>query len=92
MDFLKKLFPMSFQKSADVSNLVRRIVVYAIGVVLAVMIAVIVGFLDNAALGALIGFFVSVVETYCTAGIVLAILVHCNVIKLDNGNNNNEEN
>ena len=92
MDFLKKLFPMSFQKSADVSNLVKRIVVYAIGVVLAVMIAVIVGFLDNAALGALIGFLVSVVEAYCTAGIVLAILVHCNVIKLDNGNNNNEEN
>ena len=63
MDFLKKLFPMSFQKT-EVNNFVKRIIIYALGIILA-------------------GFIVSLLELYCTAGIVLAILVHCNVIKLN---------
>ncbi len=88
MDFLKKLFPMSFQKSSEVSNLVKRIVIYAVGIIFAVVIAAIIGLLNIPALGILVGLLVSIVEVYCTAGIVLAILVHCNVIKLDSESNN----
>ena len=82
MDFLKKLFPMSFQKT-EVNNFVKRIIIYALGIFLAGVIGVVLGLINIPLLTALVGIIVSLFELYCTAGIVLAILVHCNVIKVD---------
>lgn len=84
MDFLKKLFPMSFQKSSEVSNLVKRIVIYVVGAILVgVVIGVLLAFLyEVPVVPTLLSLLATVVEAYCTAGVVLAILVHCNVIKV----------
>ena len=82
MDFLQKLFPMSFQKT-EVNNFVKRIIIYAVGIILAGVIGFVVGLINIPILTALVGFIVSLFDLYCTAGIVLAILVHCNVIKLN---------
>ncbi len=82
MDFLKKLFPMSFQKT-EVNNFVKRIVIYAIGILLAGAIGLLIRVINIPVLTLLVGFIVSLFDLYCTAGIVLAILVHCNVIKLN---------
>ena len=82
MDFLKKLFPMSFQKT-EVNDFVKRIVIYAVGIILAGIVGVVVGHINVPLLTALVGIIVSLFDLYCTAGIVLAILVHCNVIKLN---------
>lgn len=82
MDFLKKLFPMSFQKT-EVNNFVKRIIIYALGIILAGVIGFVLGLINIPVITLLAGFIVSLLELYCTAGIVLAILVHCNVIKLN---------
>jgi len=89
MDFLKKLLPMSFKKT-ETNDLVKRIVIYAVCIILAGVVAGLVMLLQIPVLNLLLGLIVSLVELYCTAGIVLAILVHCNVIKLGDGNNTEE--
>lgn len=92
MDFLKKLFPMSFQKSSETGNLVKRIVIYAVaGILVAFILGLIAGFLYELPLVA--GIFTllgTLVGLYWNAGIVLAVLVHCNVIKVGDSNNNTE--
>lgn len=83
MDFLKKLFPMSFKKSSEVKDLVIRIILYVVIGFVVGLIAGFVGLLNVVALNALMRLLSSLAGAYTTAGIVLAILVHCNVIKLN---------
>ena len=87
MDFLKKIFPMSFQKSSEVGNLVKRIVIYAILSTVVGILGIAVLLLKVPVLDFFMSLIVSVTEVYCTGGIVLAILFHCNVIKLDGESN-----
>lgn len=82
MDFLKKLFPMSFKKSSEVKDLVIRIVIYVVLGFVVGLVASLVALLQIPVLNILLSFISSVVGLYTTAGIVLAILVHCNVIKI----------
>jgi putative flippase GtrA len=83
MDFLKKLFPMSFKKT-ETNDFVKRIVIYAVS---AFVVGLVVGvlmllFAEAPIVAALLSPIAAIVEAYCTGGIVIAILVHCNVIKL----------
>ena len=91
MDFLKKLFPMSFKKSAEVKDLVKRIVIYALLSTAVAILYLLVSLLESDALSFVMSQVFALSEAYCTGGIVLAILVHCNVIKLNDGNENNSE-
>ena len=88
MDFLKKLFPLSFKKSSEVSDLVKRIVIYVVALIVATLAMSLIGLAGIPVLNILLGLIGWLVDIYCTAGVVLAILVHCNVIKLDGESNN----
>ena len=88
MDFLKKLFPLSFKKSSEVSDLVKRIVIYVVALIVATLAMSLIGLAGIPVLNILLGLIGWLVDIYCTAGVVLAILVHCNVIKLGGENNN----
>ncbi len=90
MDFLKKLFPMSFKKSSEVKDLVIRIIIYVVIGFVVGLVTGLIALLQIPALNLLLSFISSIVGAYTTAGIVLAILVHCNVIKLGDGNNTEE--
>lgn len=90
MDFLKKLFPMSFKKSSEVADLVKRIVIYVVALIVASVAMSLIGLAGIPALNIILGLIGWLVDIYCTAGVVLAILVHCNVIKLGDGNDNTE--
>ncbi len=81
MDFLKQLFPMSFKKSSEVKDLVIRIIIYVAVLIVASLAMALVGLAGIPVLNILLGVVGWVLDIYCTAGVVLAILVHCNVIK-----------
>ncbi len=83
MDFLKSLFPLSFRKSSEVSDLVKRIIIYAVTAVVFGVLAAIIGLFDAPILSILLGLVAALVDIYSTAGIALAVLVHCNVIKMN---------
>lgn len=78
MDTLKKIFPHAF-KPTDVASLVITILLY---IVFDVVAGAIIGLLSGLPI---IGFLFSIVGSlvgiYATAGIVIAILVYCKVIK-----------
>lgn len=86
METLKKFFPYSFG-AADVAALVIKIVVYlAASIVAGALSGIIawsVGFIP--VVGELIkivaGLAGSLISLYATAGVVIAILVYCKVIK-----------
>ena len=86
METLKKFFPYSFG-AADVAALVIKIVVYiAASIVVGALSGIIawsVGFIP--VVGGLIsivsGLVGSLASLYATAGVVIAILVYCKVIK-----------
>ena len=84
MDFLEKFFPLSFRKSTQVKDLVIRILIYVVIGFAVGLVGAVIGLLQIAVLDVIFGLIGSVVGAYTTAGIVIAILVHCNVIKLDN--------
>ena len=87
MDTLKKLFPLSWKYTKDVSNLV-------IGIIIHIVVAILAGaviFLATALtgwipfIGGLIGWALGIigalVEVYVIAGIVILLLVYFKVIK-----------
>ncbi len=88
MDFLKKLYPLSFRKSTEVSDLVKRIIIYVVIAILTGVAISLIGLAGIAVLNVILGLVGTLVEIYCTGGVVVAILVHCNVIKTDSGENN----
>ena len=87
MDFLKTLFPMSFRKSTEVSDLVKRCVIYAVVTVVFGIIVAIIGCFDVPLIAIMLGAVAALVDVYSVAGIALAILVHCNVIKINTSDN-----
>lgn len=80
MDFLKKLFPLSFGIDEKQTNqLVKAIVIY---VVVSIVLGAVFGWLSTIKLiGLVFSLLGSLIGAYCTAGIVLAILKFCNVLK-----------
>lgn len=80
MDFLKKMFPLSFNiPEKDTKQLVINIVIYA---VISIVLGAVCGWLGSIRfVGWIFGIIGSVIGTYSTAGIVLAVLKFCNVLK-----------
>lgn len=86
MDTLKKIFPMSWKFTADVSNFVVGIIIYIVlcvpvGIVLglAKMIVEWIPLVGNVLVWAL-GVIGVLVGLYAIIGLVLLILVYCKVI------------
>lgn len=87
MDTLKKFFPLSFQRTDSVGNLIVGILLYlVIGIIAGALIwlaTAIVSWIP--VLGAILGWALGVVSSllglYVLAGIVIQILVFCKVIK-----------
>lgn len=87
MDTLKKIFPMSWKFTADVSNFVVGIIIY---IVLCVPVGIVLGLakiivewiplVGNVLVWAL-GVIGVLVGLYAIIGLVLLILVYCKVIK-----------
>lgn len=87
MDTLKKIFPMSWKFTADVSNFVVGIIIY---IVLCVPVGIVLGLakiivewiplVGNVLVWAL-GVIGGLVGLYALIGLVLLILVYCKVIK-----------
>lgn len=80
MDFLKKLFPLSFNiPEKDTKQLVINIVIYA---VISIVLGAVCGWLGSIRfVGWIFGIIGSLIGAYSTAGIVLAVLKFCNVLK-----------
>ena len=86
MDFLKKFWPVSFKlKEKEVKPFVITLIVYvvigAIAGVASLLSGIVFEALGLAFLGVLVGVVTSVIDLYCTAGIVFAILKFVNVFK-----------
>ena len=84
MDLLKKFFPFSFNvNEKDTNSLVASIVIYAIGLIALSLFGVLFGWIlsNIPVLGWLVGIITGLLDTYCFAGIVLAILKFFNVLK-----------
>lgn len=87
MDTLKKIFPMSWKFTADVSNFVVGIIIY---IVLCVPVGIVLGLakiivewiplVGNVLVWAL-GVIGGLVGLYALIGLFLLILVYCKVIK-----------
>lgn len=87
MDSLKKIFPLSWKFTADVSNFIVGIIIYIVlcvpvGIVLglAKMIVEWIPVVGNILVWAL-GVVGGLVGIYALIGLVLLILVYCKVIK-----------
>ena len=87
MDFLKKFFPYSFGIK-DTSNFVVKIIVYVVAMIVGGALLGIIGWLNSllpaavaGLLGVILGLVGGLINLYCTAGIVILILVFCKVIK-----------
>lgn len=80
MDMLKKIFPFAFNvKEKDVNTLVVSIIIH---VVIMVVCAILMAILNLIPIvNILTGIIGWVVEIYCVAGIVLAVLNFLNVLK-----------
>lgn len=80
MDTLKKLFPRAFKVSReDVASLIIAILIY---VVFDIVAGAIIGLLAAIPIvGILFSILGSLVGIYATAGIVIAVLVFCKVLK-----------
>lgn len=88
MDFLKKLYPASFKlEKGNVKPFVITLIVYVvIGIVMAVISAVtnaLVGGIEvvGPIVGAILWAITTIVDIYCTGGIVVSILKFVGVIK-----------
>ena len=78
MDMLKKFFPLSFG-AKDVANLIIKIVIY---LVIDVVLGFAIGLLSGIPIVCIIiGIVGSLLGLYCLAGIVIAILDFCKVLK-----------
>ena len=78
MDLLRKYWPLSFAvNKGDVKNFVIKLVIYAVA---AIIIGVIFGLLGQIPfIGFLFGIIGTVLDAYCTAGIVFCILHYIGV-------------
>ncbi|MBR6517453.1 MAG: hypothetical protein IKT40_11530 [Bacilli bacterium] len=81
MDFLKKLFPMSFACTGDVSTLVKTVIIYIVADILVGLAVSLIGLAGIEILSILVGAVGSIVGLYATAGIVFSFLVHFKVFK-----------
>ncbi len=78
MDFLNKVFPISF-KCAEKESFIKALIIY---IVAGVVGGIIIGLLSQIPfVGVLFGLMGYLAEVYVTAGIVLSILVFTKVIK-----------
>lgn len=81
MDFLKKLFPMSFACTGDVSTLVKTVIIYIVANIIVGLAVKLIGLAGIEILSILVGAVGSSVGLYATAGIVFSFLVHFKVFK-----------
>lgn len=81
MDFLKKLFPMSFACTGEVSTLVKTVIIYIVADILVGLAVSLIGLAGIEILSILVGAVGSLVGLYATAGIVFSFLVHFKVFK-----------
>jgi hypothetical protein len=81
MDFLKKLFPMSFACTGDVSTLVKTVIIYIVADILVGLAVSLIGLAGIEILSILVGAVGSLVGLYATAGMVFSFLVHFKVFK-----------
>lgn len=81
MDLLKKLFPLSFQCIGEVSKLVIGIIIYVVLGIIGGVVIGLAGLIDLPIVGLLLSLVGGLLDLYITAGIVLAILVYCKVLK-----------
>lgn len=78
LDMIKKYFPHAF-KAIDVKSLIINLVIYAL---IAFVAGIVLGLLGVIPIiGFIFGVIGLVVELYCTAGVILAILVFLKVLK-----------
>ncbi len=78
MELLRALFPVSY-KSKDVAGLIISILIYLVA---GAVLGGVLGFLGKLWLvGWLFGIIGSLVGIYCTAGIVISVLVFLNILK-----------
>ena len=88
MDFLKKFFPYSFG-TKEVSQLVIRTIIYVVAAIIGGALIALIGILNGfiqiplvtGLVGTLLGIIGTVVDVYCTAGIVIMFLAHFKVLK-----------
>ena len=78
LDVIKKYFPHAF-KAIDVKSLIINLVIYALIAFVAGIVLGLLGVIPI--LGFIFGVIGWVVELYCTAGVILAILVFLKVLK-----------
>lgn len=78
MDFLNKVFPISF-KCNEKDSFIKALIIYTVA---AVVGGLIIGLLSHIPfIGVLVGLMGYLAEVYVTAGIVLSILVFTKVLK-----------
>lgn len=78
MDFLNKVFPISF-KCTEKDAFIKALIIYTVA---AVVSGLIIGLLSRIPfIGVLVGLMGYLAEVYVTAGIVLSILVFTKVLK-----------
>ncbi len=78
METLKKIFPQAF-KAEDVASLIVAILIY---ILFNVVAGAIIGLLAKLPIvGFVFGVLGSLVGIYATAGIVIAVLVFCKILK-----------
>lgn len=86
MDGIKKLFPHAL-KANDASSLVVAILLYLLGAVVGALVIWLAGLLTGwiPVVGTLVGIVCRIagalVDLYALAGIIIAILVFCKVLK-----------
>ncbi len=81
MDLLRKFFPISFRCVNEVSNLVIGIIIYAVAGIVGGALIALTGLINLPLLGVILKLLGGLLDIYVTAGIVIAVLVYCNVIK-----------
>lgn len=86
MDILKKLFPLSFRFAAAIGNLIVGILIYLVVAAIGGAILSVIGILAvipilGWLLGIVLGLVGSLMDIYCLAGIVIAVLVFIKVLK-----------
>ncbi len=87
MESLKKFFPMSWEYTKDVPNLIKGIILYVVVGLLASALIALSGLITGwiPVVGAIVGIVLrlagALVDVYVVAGIVIQVLVYTKVIK-----------
>ena len=81
MDTLKKLFPFSFTKKADIAALIINLIIYiVVGAVIGIVIGI-VAKVPVPVIGWIIGICGGLIDLYVFIGAVLSVLDYCKVLK-----------